>query len=152
MKILNNIDISPNSINLSKQIKRRTSSLEHNSLVNMSNNVMNKTEKENLYLRVSKRGEITDKTKPLFGEINLDCNSSFVELILTTLTKEIFKEKDFLDLFNNNIENQPLSLYKWTTNTICSTLPETRKKYLKKLKETINKYLYDTSSQVTKRL
>ena len=151
MKILNNIDISPNSINLSKQIKRRTSSLEPNSLVNMSNNVMNKTEKENLYLRVSKRGEITDKTKPLFGEINLDCNSSFVELILTTLTKEIFKEKDFLDLFNNNIENQPLSLYKWTTNTICSTLPETRKKYLKKLKETINKYIYDTSSQVIKR-
>ena len=44
--------------------------------------------------------------------------------------KEIFKEKEFIDLFNNNIENQRLTLYKWTTNTIFSTLKQTREKFL----------------------
>ena len=110
----------------------------------------NKIEKENLYLRVSKRGEITDKIKPLSGEINLDCNYSFIELMLIKLVKEILKEKDFKNLFNN-IENQPLSLYQWTTNTVCSTLKNTRKKFLKKLQEQINRYFHDLSNQVIKR-
>ena len=44
--------------------------------------------------------------------------------------KEIFKEKEFIDLFNNNIENQRLTLYQWITNMICSTLKQTREKFL----------------------
>ena len=77
----------------------------------MLNQGENKIEKENLYLRVSKRGEITDQTQPLSGKINLDSNSSFIELMLIQLAKEIFKEKDFNKLLNDNIENQPLSFY-----------------------------------------
>ena len=154
-KLLNNLDISPNSFNHGRHLKtRRTTkldSLSPNSILNLSSNLMNKTEKENLYLRLSKRGAIIDKPKPLSGEINLDCNSSFIELMIIKLVKEILKEKDFNDLFNNNIENQPLTLYKWTTNTICSTLKETREKFLKRLKTTINKYFNDLSSQVIKR-
>ena len=157
-KILNNLDIFPNTLNFSKQIKQKRNSkldtLNQNSLANLNNNVMNtsgnKIEKENLYLRVSKRGEITDKIKPLSGEINLDSNYSFIELMLIKLVKEILKEKDFKNLFNN-IENQPLSLYKWTTNTVCSTLEDTRKKFLKKLQDQINKYFHDLSTQVIKR-
>jgi len=112
-------------------------SLSNNIGSNLLNSSGNKTEKENLYLRLSKRGEINDNPKPLSGGINLDSNSSFIELMLIKLIKEIFKEKDFIDLFNNNMENQPLTLYKWTTNSICSTLKETREKFLKRLKTTI---------------
>jgi len=99
-KILNNLDIFPNTLNFSKQIKQKRNSkldtLNQNTLANLNNNVMNtsgnKIEKENLYLRVSKRGEITDKIKPLSGEINLDSNYSFIELMLIKLVKEILKE------------------------------------------------------------
>ena len=75
-----------------------------------------KTEKENLYLRISKRGAITDKSKPLSSKINLDCNSSFIELMIINLTKEIFKEKEFIDLFNNNIENLDFGVINQRTN------------------------------------
>ena len=137
--------------------KRNTTieSLNQNRLANLNSNLMitsgHKTEKENLYLRLSKRGEITDIPKPLSGKINFNCNSSFIELMIINLVKEIFKEKDFIDLFNNNIENQPLTLYQWTTNTICSTLKETREKFLKRLNTTIRKYFNDSPSQVIKR-
>ena len=154
-KILNNLDFSPNSFTHNRQIKAKRNtmleSLSNNIGSNLLNSSGNKTEKENLYLRLSKRGEINDNPKPLSGGINLDSNSSFIELMLIKLIKEIFKEKDFIDLFNNNMENQPLTLYKWTTNSICSTLKETREKFLKRLKFTINKFFNDLSSQVIKR-
>ena len=81
----------------------------------------------------------------------MDCNSSFIELMIINLTKEIFKEKEFIDLFNNNIENQPLTLYQWTTNTICSTLKDTREKFLKRLNTSMKKYFNESPSQVIKR-
>jgi len=158
-KILNNLDISPNSFNHGRHLKpkRNTTieSLNSNAFANLNSNLMisggYKTEKENLYLRISKRGAITDKSKPLSSKINLDCNSSFIELMIINLTKEIFKEKEFIDLFNNNIENQPLTLYQWTTNTICSTLKDTREKFLKRLKTSMKKYFNESPSQVIKR-
>ena len=158
-KILNNLDISPNSFNQGRYLKTKRNttidSLNPNRLANINSNLMissgYKTEKENLYLRLSKRGEITEMPKPLSGKINFNCNSSFIELMIINLAKEIFKEKDFIDLFNNNIENQPLTLYQWTTNTICSTLKQTREKFLKRLNTTIKKYFNDSPSQVIKR-
>ena len=158
-KILNNLDISPNSFNHGRHLKpkRNTTieSLNSNAFANLNSNLMisggYKTEKENLYLRISKRGAITDKSKPLSSKINLDCNSSFIELMIINLTKEIFKEKEFIDLFNNNIENQPLTLYQWTTNTICSTLKDTREKFLKRLNTSMKKYFNESPSQVIKR-
>ena len=158
-KILNNLDISPNSFNHGRHLKpkRNTTieSLNSNAFANLNSNLMisggYKTEKENLYLRISKRGAITDKSKPLSSKINLDCNSSFIELMIINLTKEIFKEKEFIDLFNNNIENQPLTLYQWTTNTICSTLKHTREKFLKRLNTSMKKYFNESPSQVIKR-
>jgi hypothetical protein len=88
-KLLGNLDISPNSINFNRPIKAKRNttldSMNQNSFSNISSNLINqggnKIEKENLYLRVSKRGEMTDKIKPLTGEINLDCNSCFIELM-----------------------------------------------------------------------
>ena len=71
--------------------------------------------------------------------------------MIIQLVKEILKEKNFLNLFNDNMDNQPLSLYKWTNNSICSSLKETRKKYLKKLQDTINKYFNDLIAQNVKR-
>ena len=158
-KILNNLDISPNSFNHGRHLKpKRNTTIESsnsNAFANLNSNLMisggYKTEKENLYLRISKRGAITDKSKPLSSKINLDCNSSFIELMIINLTKEIFKEKEFIDLFNNNIENQPLTLYQWTTNTICSTLKHTREKFLKRLNTSMKKYFNESPSQVIKR-
>ena len=79
-KLLGNLDISPNSINVNKPIKAKRNttfdSMNQNSFANVSANLINqggnKIEKENLYLRVSKRGEMTDKTKPLNAKINLE--------------------------------------------------------------------------------
>ena len=156
-KLLNNLDFSPNSLNINKQFKTKHSityeakNLNPLTTSNLINQGENKIEKENLYLRVSKRGEITDQTQPLSGKINLDSNSSFIELMLIQLAKEIFKEKDFNKLLNDNIENQPLSLYQWTSNTICSTLAETRKKFLRKLEDTVKRLTRDSSPQLVKR-
>ena len=152
-KILNNIDFSPGSANANKQNKsKRNTAFETSNnpiLGNIGSN--NRIERENLYLRVSKRGNITDNQNPLNGNFNLESNSCFIEQIIIKLVKEIFKDKEFTKLFKSDISNQPLSLYQWTTNTTCSTLKETRKKFLKKLQETINRYFYDLSAQVTKR-
>ena len=46
------------------------------------------------------------------------------------------------------MDYQPLSLYKWTHNDICSTLPEIRKKFLKHLRMKIIN-LYGDLSQVS---
>ena len=156
-KILNNnLNVLPISMNIGKnELKRNRSFLDaignqsskNNSLLNLGGLNISRIEKENLFLRVSKKSEISNKKKILSSNFNLDCNSCFVELIIIKLVQEILSSKDFKESFQNNIDNQPLSLYRWTHNQICSTIPEIRKKYLKNLRMKIIN-LYGDLSQV----
>ena len=149
-KILsNNINILPNSLNLGKiEMKNRKNVLNNTTLMNMAGTNVSRIEKENLYLRVFKKSEISKEKKILNSHFNLDCNSSFVELIITKLTQEILSSKDFVQTFQKNIDYQPLTLYKWTHNDICTTLPETRQKFLKHLRMKIIN-LYGDLSQIS---
>ena len=152
-KILNNnLNILPNSMNISNASKRRKSLLDslgsHSNLPNLGGVNISKIEKENIYLRLSKKTELTKEKKILSSHFNLDCNSCFIELILTKLTQEILTSKDFIELFQKNIDNQPLSLYRWTHNEICSTIQEIRKRFLKHLRMKIIN-LYGDLSQVS---
>ena len=155
-KIFNlNSNVLPNSIGKmeSKSKKKFLDSFGNNP--SRQNSVLNfggiskveRIEKENLYLRLSKKSEISEKKKVLSSNFNLDCNSCFVELILTKLVQEILSSKDFIESFNKKLEYQPLSLYRWTHNDICSTIPVVRKKFLKHLKMKITN-LYGDLSQV----
>ena len=152
-KLLNNINMTPGSMNLGKiEFKKRKSNYDSfstkNNLMNLGGINISKIEKENLYLKVSKKSKLSKEKKALSSHFNLDCNSSFVELILTKLTQEILTSKDFIESLHKNIDYQPLSLYKWTHDQICSTLPEIRKKFLKHLRMKILN-LYGDLSQVS---
>ena len=149
----NNMNILPNSMNLGKlEFKKKKSVLDslgsHNNLSSLGGVNISKIEKENLYLRLSKKSGLLKDKKVLSSVFNLDCNSCFIELILTKLTQEILTSKDFIDSFQKNIDNQPLSLYKWTNNEICSTIPEIRKRFIKHLRMKIIN-LYGDLSQVS---
>ena len=90
---------------------------------------MNKNiEKENLYIRIKKKSMFYDL--PGIIETTNDPNSCFIETMLTDLTKEIFCDKAFEDLFTENIDNQPLGLFEWTTEKTYPSQTEVRKMYL----------------------
>ena len=151
-KILNNnANILPNSMNLNRiEVKKGKSALDNlgSYLTNFVVTNISRIEKENLYLRISKKSEISKEKKILSSNFNLDGNSSFVELIITKLTQDILSSKDFVESFQKNIDYQPLTLYKWTHNDICSTLQETRRKFLKHLRMKIIN-LYGDLSQMS---
>ena len=151
----NNLNSLPTSINLGKIKKKNfldslgSFSINNNSsnAFNMGNMNISRVEKENLFLRVSKKSEYSTEKKILSNNFNLDSNSSFVELILTKLIQEILVSKDFIEFFKN-IDNQPLTLYRWTNNETGQTLQETRKKYIKNLNLKIHN-LYGDLSQAS---
>ena len=147
-KILNNNQISKNSTILGKIKKKNIlesfgSFSSNNNNNNLASNTFNigssynsHIEKENLYLRISKKSKLSKDSRTLSSNFNLDCNSSFVELILTRLTQEILTSKEFIESFQK-IDIQPLSLYKWTNNEICSSIQDTRKRYINHLEKKI---------------
>ena len=154
-----NTNILPGSMNIGKiESKGRRSFIENvgqpskkNSIINLGGINVSRIEKENLYLRVSKKSEISKEKKVLNSKFNLDGNSCFVELILTKLVQQILTSKDFIESFQKNIDNQPLSLYKWTHNEICSKIQDIRKKFLKHLRMKIINLYGDLSQASVKR-
>jgi hypothetical protein len=135
-------------MNLGKiDFKKKKNVLDSLGTLNMLGSNISRIEKENLYLRISKKSELSNEKKVLNSNFNLDCNSCFVELIITKLTQEILSSKEFNESFQKNIDTQPLSLYSWTHNDICSTIQETRKKFLRHLRMKIIN-LYGDLSQV----
>lgn len=85
-------------------------------------------EKENLYIRIKKKSILQD----LPGEIETTYNPNgcFIETILCDLTKEILCDKEFENLFVENIDHQPLGLYEWTNQKKFPSQEEVREKYL----------------------
>ena len=102
--------------------------------------------RENIYLRVVKKGIITEKMGNLSKEETTSNNSSFIEIFLKDLTKQILNSDDFKNNFSKQIQEQPLSLYKWTNNQHLPTLGQLREKYINNLKNIIISHIGDTSN------
>ena len=94
---------------------------------------VNRIFKENLFLRVRKKCIIEGVNANI--ELSPNDNSCFIEDILTELTKEILSDKDFTDKLEQNIDNQPLNLFEWTSDVSLPTQKETREEYNKQLNE-----------------
>ena len=94
---------------------------------------VNRIFKENLFLRVRKKCIIEGVNANI--ELSPNDNSCFIEDILTELTKEILSDKDFTDKLEQNIDNQPLNLFQWTSDVSPTTQKETREEYNKQLNE-----------------
>ena len=119
---------------------------------NFTSNILNgpnKVQKENLFLRVVKNCDINlDNTKKTLNLkfINLNVNSSFVEIIINKLVQDILSSKNFIECFSKNIDNQPLSLYQWSSNEIISDIGEVRGKYLKNLSKSAENQINDINN------
>ena len=88
-------------------------------------------EKQNLYLRIIKRAMIKDF---ITAEGKLDTvlppNTCFVEHIINEFFKDIICNSTFDQHLTNNMDNQPLKLYHWTTNEPTHSHSEVRKEYI----------------------
>ena len=71
-------------------------------------------EKEKLHIRIHKQNKIKESCGELWRSENEE--QSFIETMLCDFTKEILSEQSFVDLFMKNIDNQPNTLFRWTSN------------------------------------
>jgi len=104
--------------------------------------------RENIYLRLVKKGIISEKMGNLSHKEMTTNNSSFIETILKDLSKQILSSDDFKKSFTDSIKGQPLSLYKWTNNKHLPSLGEIRQRYLKNLKHLVTSQYGDSSSEM----
>ena len=104
-------------------------------------------QRENIYLRVVKKGVITEKFGNLSHKETTTSNSSFVETLLKDLTKQILSSNHFKNLFTQQIQEQPLSIYRWTNNQHLPTLGQLREKYINNLKLLVISQIGDLSSE-----
>ena len=90
--------------------------------------------RENIFLRVIKKAKIVEK----FGNLNhsetTTINTSFVENILKDLTKHILSSDELKLKITKEIQEQPLTLYKWTNDQKYSSVAKVRQKYINNLK------------------
>ena len=103
--------------------------------------------RENIYLRILKKGKITEHFGNLTHKETTSNNSSFVETLLKDLTKQILSSDEFKNNFTKQVKEQPLSIYKWTNNESLPTLGELREKYINSLKLLILSQVGDLSSE-----
>ena len=139
---------------LPKSPKRRLSQLKAGSNMLLGSNTMSKVhtiQRENIYLRVVKKGIISEKFGNLANKETTTSNSSFIETFLKDLTKQILCSEEFKNIFTNQIEEQPLSLYKWTNDQHLPTLGKLRQKYINNLKLLILSQIGDPSERIAKR-
>ena len=134
---------------LPKSPKRRSvAPLKNTNNLLGSNTAVNKVHtihRENIYLRVVKKGIITEKLGNLSHKETTSNNSSFVETFLKDLTKQILSSKSFIDMFTKQGQEQPLSIYKWTNDQQLPTLGQIREKYINSLKLLVISQIGDLS-------
>ena len=141
---------------LPKSPKRKSISMlrpGNNSLL-QSNPIGNKIytiQRENIYLRVAKKGIFCENFGSLSHKETTINNSSFVETLLKDLTKQILSSNDFKTIFTKQIQEQPLSLYKWTNDQTLPTLGQLREKYLNNLKLIILSQIGEAGERAYKR-
>ena len=112
---------------------------------------MHTIQRENLYLRIVKKGIIFENFGNLAHKETTTNNSSFVETIIKDLTKQILCSKEFKDNFTKQVKEQPLSIYKWTNNQTLPSLGSLREKYIVSLKLLVLSQIGDTSETRAKR-
>ena len=102
--------------------------------------------RENIFLRVIKKAKIVEKFGNLSHAETTTINTSFVENILKDLTKHILSSNDLKLKVAKEIQEQPLTLYKWINNEEYSSVAKVRQKYLNNLKLLIISQLGDLSN------
>ena len=103
-------------------------------------------QRENIYLRVIKKGIISEKMGNLSHKETTTNNSSFIEILLKDFAKQILSSSDFINNFTKQMNEQPLTLYKWTNNQTLPSLSYLRQKYINSLKLLIISQFGDLSS------
>ena len=122
--------------------------LKSNLLQNSSsiNNKVHTVKKENIFLRVIKKAKIVEK----FGNLNhsetTTNNTSFIETILKDLTKQVLSSDELKNQMTKQIQEQPLSIYKWTNNQKFPSVANVRQRYLNNLKLLIISQIGDLST------
>lgn len=88
-------------------------------------------EKQELHMRIIKRAAIKDSLS--YGgklESQISNNTSFVEHILLECFKDIISSTGFDDHLLNTLDEQPPSLYEWSSDISCDNQASVRRKFL----------------------
>ena len=107
--------------------------------------------RENIYLRVLKKAKIVEKLGNLNHKETTVNNTSFIENILKDLTKHILTSDEFKTKITQEIQKQPLSIYKWTNNQKFPSLAKVRQRYINNLKLLIISQIGDLSTETKSR-
>ena len=118
--------------------QKKSQAMSRTGGANTTNSVMlskaNFIERENIFLRLVKKTVLNERIEMFDHKETTTNNSCFIETLIIDLTKKILCSEDFKKCFINNIEGQPLSVYKWTTDEILPSQGEIRQRYLNNLK------------------
>ena len=102
--------------------------------------------RENIFLRVIKKAKIVEKFGNLTHSETTTVNTSFIENILKDLTKQILSSDELKLKISKEIQEQPLTLYKWTNDQKYSSVAKVRQKYINNLKLLIISQMGDLSN------
>ena len=102
--------------------------------------------RENIFLRVIKKAKVVEKFGNLAHNETTTNNTSFVESILKDLTKHILSSKELNSKISKEIQEQPLTLYKWTNDQKYCSVAKVRQKYINNLKLLIISQMGDLSN------
>ena len=148
--------LEPNShtlIKMSLSPKGYISNYEGEIEINITWNAENSNkvlDKEKLHIRIRKKSQI--KEVPGVIEKTENENQCFIETMLTDLTREILSEKSFEKLLSDQLDNQPLSLYDWTSDIPYPNQEEVRNlfitNYFNKASSIVANELNSTSGSV----
>jgi hypothetical protein len=134
--------LSPKRKSLAPLKDHHKNALQNSASINKIHNV----KRENIYLRVIKKGKIVEKFGNLNHKETTQNNTSFIEKILKDLAKQILTSEELKTKLNTQIQEQPLTLYKWTNNKIFPNVANIRQKYLNNLKLIVISQLGDLST------
>lgn len=122
--------LEPNSHTLIKMAltpKGYISNYEGEIEINITWNAENSNkvlDKEKLHIRIRKKSKI--KEVPGLIEKTQNESQCFVETMLTDLTREILSEQSFEKMLSEELDNQPLGLFDWTSDIPYPTQEEVR--------------------------
>ena len=135
----------------SKSPKRKSlaplKELKNNLMQNsVSINKSHTVKRENIFLRVIKKAKMVEK----FGNLNHNetttNNTSFIEMILKDLAKQVLSSEELKNKITKQIQQQPLSIYRWTNNQKFPSVANARQRYLNNLKLLIISQIGDLST------